>query len=233
MKITTLNNQEAEADNIIVPQLTALGVGHSVQRLFANAFTTDQAGRLIFDYYFGEELKEKEIFGFHTLKLSSSKGLWFAGEQGNPQDIFLFFSAMEAIAFTHLNELKFDFSRNCLFVALGVRPSKYQLDILKSHYKRARFHAVFGNDILGKIYDCKASLWLTNKDCSFFLTNESVQVTEISLKENFKSAEINRDKFTYFSFCRKFGKRPNLKAHKPSKKEHVSFLGYLAYKNQF
>lgn len=233
MKITTLNNQEAEVGNIDVPQLTALGVGPTVQRLFVNSFITDHAGRLIFKFYWDGELKDKEIFGFHTCKLGCSIGIWTSGDQQHPKDIFLFFSAVEAIAYAHLNELKFHFLNNCLFVALGVRPSKYQIDILKNKFGKVRYHTVFGNDILGKIYDCKVSLWLSNKDCSFLLNEESVQVTEISLAENLKSVAIDRHKFSYFSFCRLFGKRPNLKAHKPSKKEYGSFLGYLAQKNQY
>lgn len=225
--------REAEADNTFVPLLSVLGVGLGIQRLFFNSLHFDHAGRLVFNYYVNEDLKDRELFGFKTVKLACTNGLWFAGDQHKPSNIFLFFSAMEAVAFAHLNTSKFNGFNRCLFVALGVRPSKQQTDLLKKQFKECKFHTVFSNDLIGKVYDCKASLWLTNKDCSFTLVNDFVSITAVTDKEFPKTTSIGRSRFSYFSFHRQFGKRSNIKTHKPNDKNHLSFLSYLAQKNSF
>ena len=225
--------QKDEADSSFIPLLSVLGVGLSVQRLFYNSLHYDHAGRLVFNYYANGDLKDSELFGFKTVKLACNNGLWFAGDQHKPLNIFLFFSAMEAIAFAHLNNSKFNSFNHCLFIALGVSPSKQQIDLLKKQYKGCKFHTVFANDLIGKVYDCKASLWLTNKDCSFKLDNDIVTITAVTDKESAKTVNIGRSQFSYFSFHRQFGKRSNIKTHKPSDKNHLSFLGYLAQKNGF
>lgn len=223
--------QEAEADKSFSPLLSVLGVGLAVQRLFNNSLHFDHAGRLVFNYYANGDLKDSELFGFKTVKLVCTNGLWFAGDQHKPTNVFLFFSAMEAIAFAHLKSSKFNGFSRCLFVALGVCPSKQQIDLLKKKFKESKFHTVFTNDIIGKVYDCKASLWLTNKDCSFALGNDIV--TAVTNATPFKTVSINRNQFSYFSFHRQLGKRSNIKTHKPSDKKYLSFLGYLAQKNGF
>jgi hypothetical protein len=224
---------EAEADNAFIPFLSVLGVGLPVQRLFFNSLHFDHAGRLVFNYYANGDLKDSELFGFRTVKLACTNGLWYAGDQHKPINVFLFFSAMEAIAFAHLNSSKFNGFGRCLFVALGVRPLKQQIDLLKKQFKECRFHTVFANDLIGKVYDCKASLWLTNKDCSFTLSNDLITVTAVTNDDLPKTVSIGRSQFSYFSFHRLFGKRSNIKTHKPSDKNHLSFLGYLAQKNGF
>jgi hypothetical protein len=225
--------QEAEADNAFIPLLSVLGVGLAVQRLFFNSLHFDHAGRMVFNYYANNDLKDTELFGFKTVKLACTNGLWLAGDQHKPTNVFLFFSAIEAIAFAHLNNSKFNGFGRCLFVALGVRPSKQQIDVLRKQFKDCKFHTVFTNNIIGKVCDCKASLWLTNKDCSFALANDIVTVTAVTDKEFPKKINIGRSQFSYFSFHRQFGKRSNIKTHKPNDKNHLSFLGYLAHKNGF
>lgn len=225
--------QEDEADNSFIPILSVLGVGLSVQRLFHNSLRFDHAGRLVFDYYANGDLKDSELFGFKTTKHACTNGLWFAGDQHKPLNVFLFFSAIEAIAFAHLNNSKFNGFNHCLFVSLGVKPSKQQIDLLKKLYKGCKFHTVFANDLIGKVYDCKASLWLTNKDCSFTLGNDIVTVTAVTDSETAKIVSIGRSQFSYFSFHTLFGKRSNIKTHKPSDKTYLSFLSYLAHKNGF
>ncbi|WP_162997117.1 hypothetical protein [Mucilaginibacter kameinonensis] len=234
MMKTALKIQEAEADRTSVPILSRLGVGISIQRLFINSFNVDHAGRLIFNYIYNDQLKDNEVLGFKTVKLACTKGLWLAGDANKPTSIFLSFSAMEAIAFAHLNASKFNGFSRCLFIALGVTPSKHQIDLIKQQYKNCKFHTVFSNDLIGKIYDCKASLWLTNKDCSFLLSNDVITVTAVTENEPAKkTVGILRDQFSYFAFHRQFGKRSNIKTHKPSDRKYSSFMSYLAHKNGF
>lgn len=234
MTKTTWKIPEAEAANGFVPVLSSLGVGLFIQRLFSNSYHFDNAGRLVFGYFLNGDLKDSELFGFNTVKHACSNGIWMAGEQDRPTTIFLAFSAMEAIAFAHLNNAKFNGFTRCLFVALGVHPSKLQIHLLKKRFSNCKFHTVFNNDLIGKIYDCKASLWLTNKDCSFVLDNDILTVTAVTDNEKVKkTVGIARGQFSYFSFHRQFGKRSNIKTHKPSDRKHSSFMGYLAHKNDF
>lgn len=229
-----LINQGAEAVNYSVPLLSKLGVGQSVQRFFYKTFYYDQAGRLVFPYQYNGQSKDNEVFGFKTVRLACTNGFWSAGDHHQPSNIFLSFSAMEAIAFAHVNYSKFNGFSRCLFVALGVKPTKPQILFLKRRFKNSNFHTVFSNDLIGKIYDCQASLWLSNKDCTFCLNDNLITVTAIADdKSTQKAVSISRGQFSYFAFHRQFGKRSNLKTHKPSDRQQFSFLSFLALKNDF
>ena len=219
------SNQQAEADNVIVPLLSKLNVGQNAQRFFYNSFSTDLAGRLVFNY----DLFGSEIVGFNTHKLCISTDFWSWGNDSFPTDVFLFFSAMEAIAFTIFFELNYDFDR-CLFISLGAKPSKSQILKIKGLFHSANYHTVFGNDLLGHIYDCKISLWLNNKDCHFSLKNDIIHIASSNLNSPYKTTEINRKSFNFSSFCRVFGKRVNLKIHKPKNGQNIYFLDLLKSK---
>ncbi|MET3114643.1 hypothetical protein AAKU52_002378 [Pedobacter sp. CG_S7] len=223
---TMKNNQQAEADNVTVPLLSKLNVGQNAQRFFYNSFSTDLAGRLVFNY----DLFGSEIVGFNSHKLCISTDFWSWGNDSFPTDIFLFFSAMEAIAFTNYFELNYDFDR-CLFVSLGVKPSKSQVLKLKGLFHSANYHTVFGNDLLGHIYDCKISVWLNNKDCHFSLKNDIIHIASSNFNSSYKTAEIHQKKFKFSSFCRVFGKRVNLKIHKPKNGQHIYFFDLLKSKD--
>lgn len=226
-----LTNQEAEDDNLFVPILYQLGVGVETQRLFFNRLNTDFAGRLQFEYVNHECVVDTEMFGLNTHRLSCSEGVWLAGDTFFPKDIFVFFSAVEAIAFAQLSHLKYDFENRCLFVALGAKPIRTQLQQLKAQYGKARYHTVFGSDLLSKIYDCKVSLWLENKDCRFFLRNELILI-QSERRGKIKQITLERSKFSYSTFCRQFGKRPNIQLHKPGGASASSYTDVLI-KNLF
>jgi len=213
---------EAEDVNVLVPLLSKLNVGQNAQRFFYKSFSTDLAGRLVFDY----DLFGSEIVGFNTHKLCISTDFWSWGNDSFPTDIFLFFSAMEAIAFTNYFELNYDFDR-CLFISLGAKPVKSQILKIKGLFHSTNYHTVFGNDLLGHIYDCKISLWLNNKDCHFSLKNDIIHIASSNLNSSYKTVEIHRKRFSFSSFCRLFGKRVNLKIHKPKNCQNICFLNLL------
>lgn len=216
-------SQKGEVDSI--PLLTCLGVDLRVQRLFCNHLLRDDVDRLVFKFFDNTVFCDNEVFGVNTIKLSSG-GIWCAGEHKRTRNVFLFFSAIEAIVFCHFNLLKYNINDSCLFVALGVNPSKSQVYYLKEKYPNATFHAIFGKDLIGRIYDCKVSLWLIQKDCNFSVSDSLVTVESKS-----KTLNIERSKFSYSLFCRSFSKRINLKIHKPLGSSANSFLEYLTLKN--
>lgn len=222
-----LNNQDQEADNICVPLLSEIGVGINTQRFFFPFFSGDN-GRIVFDFTWKDEIMDKEIFGSNTHRLTSSMGIWLVGATEDVHHAFLFFSAVEALAFFHINQFKYDFLNRCVFIALGVKPCKEQIEFVKSLYKKAKIHTIFGNDLLGRIYDCKVSLWLNKKDCVFFLDKHNKVVVQAI--DCFKKTEIERSKFSFFSFYRSHGGRGNLKTHKPSAKFN-SFTEYMVARN--
>nr|WP_181718596.1 hypothetical protein [Pedobacter sp.]QJS06256.1 hypothetical protein [Pedobacter sp.] len=227
----TLTDHKAEEDNFFLPLLEKLGVGHDAQRLFLSNIKSDEANRLVFQFNDNGNA-DVEYFGYNTHKLSTKNGIWLIGQQILVKDVFLFYSAMEAIVFSHLFNLKFKFE-NSLFVALGAKPNKEQIRKIKIKYKNARYHTVFGNDLLSHIYDCKISMWLTNKDCMFFLKGDKLKILSQPNVEPVKTIEIDFLNFNYTSFCRKYGKRSNLTPHKPYNPRFNSFLEYIKDKNGF
>lgn len=223
-------------DSIIVELLDRIGVGINTQRFFFPFFSDDN-DRIVFDFSWQGEILDKEIFGLNTHKLTCSKGVWLVGATKNVGDVFLFFSAAEALAFFHIHQHKYDFFNRCAFVAFGVSLCREQIEFVKIVYKKARIHTVFGNDLIGRIYDCKVSLWLSRKDCTFFLNKNQVVAQVINPKTGcFKKAEIEQSKFSFFAFYRSHGGRMHLKTHKTNPKFN-SFLDYLVtkrlYKNLF
>lgn len=160
--------------------------------------------------------------------MACSTGMWLAGVNKNVLDVFLFFSAAEALAFCHLHQYKYDFLNRCVFVALGIKPCMEQIEFVKLLYKRARIHTVFGNSLVGRIYDCKVGLWLTRKDCKFYLSKKYVVVKDCNRqRKHFKGLEIDRSEFSYSTFYRSYGGRSHVKTHKPPKLKYNSFLDYM------
>lgn len=225
-----LNNQDQEVDSICVPLLSEIGVGINTQRFFFPFFSDDN-GRLGFDFISNGEIVDKEIFSLNTHRLTCSIGVWVRGATENVGNVFLFFSAVEAVAFCHIHQHRYNFFNGCVFIALGVKPCKEQIGLVKIVYKKARIHTVFGNDLIGRIYDCKISLWLIGKDCTFFLSKNQVVVQAIDPKINCcKKTKIERFRFSFSVFYRSHGGRSHLKTHKPEAKFN-SFLDYLITKN--
>lgn len=227
-----LNNQDQEVDSICVPLLSEIGVGINTQRFFFPFFSDDN-GRLVFDFSWQGETMDKEIFGLNTHRLTCSTGVWLVGATKHVRDVFLFFSAAEALAFFHIHQHRYDFFNGCAFVAFGVKLCKEQIEFVKIVYKKARIHTVFGNDLIGRIYDCKVSLWLARKDCTFFLNKNQIVAQVINPKTGcFKKTEIERSKFSFSAFYRLNGGRSHLKTHKPEPKFN-SFIDYLITKNSY
>jgi hypothetical protein len=224
------NNQQVEVDNLPNLILSKFNVGLNTQRFFLDAFKTDLVRRSVFYYTFGNETVSTEIVGFNFHKHCVTHGTWVFGNTYSPTDVFLFSSAMEAVAFAQVSKMKFDFDR-CLFIALGVKPIKEQILKIKSDYilSKPKYHSIFGNDLLSYVYDCKISLWLDNKDCKFHLQNDVIKITSSAINMRFKSVEIDRNKFTYAQFVLKFGKKVNLRIHKPTG-NHNTFLDLLKSK---
>ncbi|MVN23013.1 hypothetical protein [Mucilaginibacter arboris] len=232
--ISSLQKKPEEQDNFSSPFLNNIGVGYNIQRFFVSYISIDNASRLVFDYSDPDCLvADTEKIGFSTYKLACSAGIWIAGNPIIPKEIFLFFSGIEAIAFTAFSYSKYNFTDHCLLVSLGVKPSKSQILFLKSTYKNANFHTVFGNDIIGRLYDCKVSLWLSNKDCVFYLEKGFFKFTAPDDIKNQKVTVIERREFCYSSFCRAFGKRHNIGVHKPKNPLDNSFFESIKRINNY
>ncbi len=226
-----LNSHDPEPDNGYFHLLSEIGVGIVTQRFFFPFFSHDN-GHIGFDFIWKDEVLDKEIFGVGIHHMACSTGLWLAGATKNVLDVFLFFSAAEALVFFHLHQHKYDFLNRCAFIALGVKPCMEQIEFVKLIYRIARVHTVFGNDLVGRIYDCKVGLWLTRKDCKFYLSEKHVIVEDCNLQNKYsKWLEVDRSKFSYSAFYRSYGGRSHVRTHKPPKLKYNSFLDYMVDKS--
>ncbi len=232
--MSSLPKKPEEQDSFSCPFLNNIGVGYNIQRFFFPYLSIDNASRLVFEYSDPDcSVSDTEKIGFRTYKLACSAGIWIAGNPIIPKEIFLFFSGIEAIAFTAFSYAKYNFPDHCLLVSLGVKPSKSQILLLKSTYKNATFHTVFGNDVISRLYDCKVSLWLSRKDCNIDLEKDFIKITAHINIKNPKVTIIERGEFCYSSFCRVFGKRHNIEVHKPKNPLDNSFFESMKRINNY
>src|SRR5438874_111676 len=131
------------------PYLDRLGIRPEVQAFFAPYHQN-----LVFKY--GEDC-EKCTGTAH--KIPQTQEVWMAGEQSLATDIFICGSAMDAISFLHLHYHLLNYPEQLLFVSLGARPSKAQLN----RFETLRCHLIFARDILGNVCDVKVACWLQNQ----------------------------------------------------------------------
>src|SRR5690606_30408331 len=114
---------------------------------------TSSADLACFEYSDGGETLATEYFGIQRMRIPSTTGFWEAGGENSVQvrNLFLFSSATEAFSFFHFFPDKLCYLEQIAVASLGLLPSSSQIAVLKSKYKYAKFHLVFGPDLLGRV----------------------------------------------------------------------------------
>lgn len=80
---------------------------------------------------------------------------------------FLFYSAIDALCFCNLHPGWLQGPGSCAFSTLGLLPTASQLKALQQRFPNATMAGVFGNDLFGRVLDCRIALWLMGKDARF------------------------------------------------------------------
>ncbi len=167
--------------------------------------------------------KQGEVINTRGSLIPSTTGIWCAGAH-HPHTVrhnFLFYSAIEVLSFCSMNIDWLARPGNVAFSALGLCPVASQVGILRSRFPNAHLHTVFGNDVLGRITDCKVALWAKRKDAHF-----QVHQDIIIAQYNSKTFRIPEPIFSLNLFEKKSSLRAGIRTHKP-KAGFATFLELL------
>jgi hypothetical protein len=166
-------------------------------------------GRLIFNY--GNAGFESWAPEWHHVP--STLEIWLAG--GNyPNliaDLYISNSAAELLSFSSqrsFNLLKHP--EQMAFVAVGLRPSAAHVNALKTAFPFARWHLLFGPDLLGRVADAAIASWYKGRSVSFRLSKEQVIISYCG-----KSFVLESGMFSLSRFERLTALRAGMRTHKP------------------
>ena len=197
----------------MLPVLGALGIKSQVQYFFEPWLEVSSETELQFSYTDqATNRKQGEVINTRGSLIPSTTGIWCAGAH-HPSTVrhnFLFYSAIEALSFCSMNTDWLARPGNCTFSALGLCPTASQIEVLRSKFPNARLHTVFGNDVLGRITDCKVALWAKIRDARFQLHQDM-----IIARYNNETLRMPEPMFSLNLFEQKSGLRAGIRTHKP------------------
>lgn len=124
--------------------------------------------------------------------------------------LFLAHSAAELICLCHFYPEWCRVPGQSAFATIGLDANDVCLRHLANCFPNAKVHTVFGNDLAGRVWDCKISLWQNGLDADFRLACAQVRV-KWAEREFFFPAEG----FTLNRFFKRIGKFQTNPALKP------------------
>lgn len=156
-----------------------------------------------------------ESWSVEINRVPVTKGIWLAGADfpALTSDLYISYSAAELLCFASLNA--FNLLRNTerqAFAALGLLPSRYQALQLKMLFPHARWHTLFGHDLLGKIADVSMAAWFKGHHIAFRVSDNKLRV-----KFRYRVFEFDDAVFSLNRFEKTTGLRPSVRTHKPPK----------------
>lgn len=199
------------------PYLARLGVLHEVQAFFDEHYDTLPNGDLGFD--FGDGL---EIYGFAYHRLPVSKSCWTAGNLslGQVRQVFISFSALEAVAWLN-KKYAFIKRERLLFIALGRRVGAAHIRYIREHLAGRDINFLVGRDLAGQVTALKLAAAIRRQPLQVhLLAEENVQVTFRGQTFVFGAAD-----FSLTAFERAAGFRFDMPALRP--RQYNSFLDEL------
>lgn len=199
--------------------LQKAGFKEEVLLFFENSFFSDSTGRALFPYNSNGSGADVEILSLESHRVPNTVEIWKAGGElpALVRRVYVFSSAINAIAFFHFYPDKLRPPEHVAVASLGLVPCKLQSEYLGGKYPNAKVFAVFDNDILGRVADCKLALWLKGKDAKFMYEAETLKINyQGRLYQNPGSD------FSLFSFQKQTRLRLGVRTYKPGK-YHNSF----------
>lgn len=185
--------------------LTHLSIRTDIQDWLAPYYSINDAGHLCFTY--GDDAEVYGL-GFHRVPIT---GCWLAGTNSLLiRQTILCSSAMEGIAWLNFHPVNFD------HIQL-MATSSFQ------HLLKGKYTLVFGNDLLGHVYDLKAAATLAGLPISLSTADN---VVDINFR--FREYQLPVNSFSLHAFERRSKYRFNqIKTSKPSR--HSSWLNQLLH----
>lgn len=149
--------------------------------------------------------------------------MWLAGGQmaNMVTDLYVSYSAADLICFANFDILSFlQLSGQRAYTALGLLPTRWQVDVLKRRFPGACWHTLFGDGLLGSIADTRIAAWLKGHDARFHFI-----AGVIIVKYRGKTFEFKDAGFSLSRFERITGLRAGVRTHKPP----AGFASFLTY----
>ncbi len=156
-----------------------------------------------------------------THTIPSTQGIWLAGAD-HPNlttDLYISYSATELICFVSQRPhylLRYPDQR--AFAALGLLPSMKQVHYLKRLFPYARWHLLFGPELLGNVAEASIAAWFKGYQLSF-----RVEDFRIKVKYREKAFDFDSETFSLSRFERVAGLRSGMRTHKP-RQGQLSFI---------
>ncbi len=182
-----------------------------VLSFFRDHFTnTDSSLQFVFQNNEGGAVTEYLSKGLHLTP--STDGIWlvYKGFPSQVKHLFLSHSATDILCFCHYGTGWLNPSHSVAFAALGLIVSYGQIHFLKRLFFNAKFHLLFDDGITGRVSDCKAALWLKDKEADFVANGDDLHVfyNQNKFLIPIKLFSLNR-------FEKMVGIRSDIRTHKP------------------
>ena len=193
-----------------------------VADFFKPFFQSGIDGHYLFNY--GKAAFESWTPDSHIIP--SSDEVWLAGADYPDliSDLYIGYSAAELICFTSKRPYEFlKHPQQQAFAALGLLPAGRQVQFLKALFPYARWHLLFGSDLLGKIADAGIAAWYKGYAVSFRMYDY-----RINIKFRDKAFNFDSSTFSLHRFERATGLRAGIRTHKPPH----ALVSFTALQNQ-
>jgi len=187
------------------------GLNTAVQSLFFNLVTVKN-GVLLFFYQdkHGNLATEYWAPELHLVPATSGIWLFHEGFAVQVRHLFVGGSAADILCFCQFNPDWLKDDGTVAYAALGLLPNAGQIGILKARFPKAKFHTLFESGITGKVADCKIALWKQDKDASFRVSDDLIQITYKN-----RRYKIPRAVFSLNQFETAVSVRSKIRTHKP------------------
>jgi len=192
-----------------------------VADFFKPFFQIGNNGGLVFSY--GQNSFEYWTPGIH--RVPTTQGIWFGGGIC-PEiitDLFIAYSAADILCFaSQQSQYLLNHPEQRAFAAIGLLPAANQIQLLKATFPFARWHLLFGPELLGRIADGCIAAWYKGYSVSFRVTGKGVRTKYRNQLFYFDAGKLSLHRFELVT-----GLRTGLRTHKPP----TGFNSFLAYQN--
>lgn len=169
-------------------------------------------------FIYGQSAFESWTPESHITPSTGQIWLWGSVNPNLIAELYIGYSAVDLICFASQRPhslLRHPEQR--AFAALGLLPTVQQADYLKALFPFARWHLLFGPDLLGKIADASIAAWFKNNPVSFRFTDN-----KIASRYRDKIFHFDPGSFSLHRFEFATGMRSGIRTHKPPR-------GYLSF----
>jgi len=125
-------------------------------------------------------------------------------------NLFLAHSAEELICLCHFYPEWVGLRSHSAFATIGYEQNNSNFKAVSEVFPNAKIYTVFGNDLSGRLWDSRISLWQNGMDAHFILEGAHIKVTLPAREISFPA-----ESFTLNRFFKRIGKFQTIPALKP------------------